>query len=94
MFVLRSPESTWCLYASNSKGCFGKGFEYPLLLKKADHLKFMVMIDPWNTQTVVLDIAYKFIEEGDINVTAKVVNGDVVCFKFQGRFVKPGSHQH
>src|SRR5258708_21131118 len=52
-------------------------------LKKADHLKFIVMIEPGNTLTVVSDIAFKFIEEGDINVTAKLVNGDVICFKFQ-----------
>jgi 3-hydroxyacyl-[acyl-carrier-protein] dehydratase len=70
------------------KDVLEKGLNTPLLLKKADHLKFMVMIDPQGTQTVVLDIAYKFIEEGDINVTAKLVNGDVVCFKFQGRFGK------
>ena len=57
-------------------------------LKKADHLKFIVMIEPGNTQTVVLDIAYKFIEEDDINVTAKLVNNDMICFKFKGRFGK------
>jgi 3-hydroxyacyl-[acyl-carrier-protein] dehydratase len=57
-----------------------------LRLKKADHLKFMAMIDPGSTQTVELDIAYKFIE-GDIHVAAKLMNGDVVCFKLQGSFV-------
>jgi 3-hydroxyacyl-[acyl-carrier-protein] dehydratase len=65
-----------------------KGLNTPLLLKKADHLKFMVMIDPWNTSFVQLNIAYKFVEDGGINVIAKLVNGDVVCFKFQGRFGK------
>lgn len=57
-------------------------------LKKADHLKFMVMIDPRVTQTVLLDIVYKFVEEGDVNVTAKLGSINVVCFKFQGRFGK------
>src|SRR5258708_26641848 len=55
-------------------------------LSKADHLKFIVMINPWNTSFVQLDIAYKFVEYGGINVIAKLVNGDVVCFKFQCRF--------
>jgi len=59
----------------------------PLRLKKADHLKFISMIDPGNTLAVQLDIAYKIVEEGDVSVTAKLMSGEVVCFKFQGRFV-------
>ena len=62
--------------------------DMPLRLKKADHLKFMAMIDPENTQAVDLDIAYKFEEDGDIIVTAKLMSGEVVCFKFQGRFIE------
>ena len=57
-------------------------------LKKADHLKFISMIDPGNTLSVALDIVYKIVEEGEISVTAKLMSGEVVCFKFQGRFVK------
>jgi 3-hydroxyacyl-[acyl-carrier-protein] dehydratase len=57
-----------------------------LRLKKADHLKFMAMIDPENTQAVDLDIAYRFEQGGDVNVAAKLMSGEVVCFKFQGRF--------
>jgi len=59
-----------------------------LRLTKADYLKFMAMIDPENTRLVDLDIAYEYIDDADINVTAKLMNGEVVCFKFQGRFVK------
>ena len=58
-----------------------------LRLKKADHLKFISMIDPGNTLAVALDMAYKILEDGDISVVAKLMNGEVVCFKFQGRFV-------
>src|SRR5437879_3540664 len=57
-----------------------------LRLKKAGYLKFMAMVEPGNTPAVDLDIAYKFDEEGDINVTAKLMSGEVICFKFQGRF--------
>lgn len=62
-------------------------FNNTLRLKKADHLKFLVMIDPGNTQTVVLDITYKLIGN-IISVIAKLTNDEVVCFKFQGSFVK------
>ncbi len=57
-----------------------------LRLKKAEHLKFINMIDPEITPSVALDMAYKIFEEGDISVVAKILNGEVVCFKFQGRF--------
>ena len=57
-------------------------------LKKADHLKFIVMIDPATTHTVLLDLAYKVVTEDSLNVTAKIVNGEVVCFKFQGTFIR------
>jgi len=76
------------------KDVLEKGLDTPLLLKKADHLKFMVMIESGSTFSVGLDIVYRFVEDGDINVTAKLVNGDVVCFKFQGRFGKRGSNRH
>ena len=64
-----------------------EALDISLLLKKANHLKFICMIDPGDTQAVDLDIVYKAVEE-DIEVTAKLSNGEVVCFKFQGRFVK------
>jgi 3-hydroxyacyl-[acyl-carrier-protein] dehydratase len=76
------------------KDVLEKGLNTPLLLKKANHLKFMVMIDPRDTQTVVLDIAYEFADGGDINVTAKLMSVEVVCFKFQGRFVICDSLKH
>ncbi len=59
----------------------------PITLKKAQHLKFMAMIDPENTPFVDLDITYKPGDNDDINVSAKLVSGDVVHFKFQGTFV-------
>ncbi len=52
------------------------------------------MIDPGNTLSVALDIAYKIVEEGDISVTAKLMSGEVVCFKFQGRFAKLNGKNH
>ncbi|HEY4198822.1 MAG TPA: hypothetical protein VGM63_24950 [Mucilaginibacter sp.] len=58
-----------------------------LRLKKADQLKFMMMIDPTNTLAVQLDIAYQYAEDSAINVTAKLSNPDAVYFKFLGSFV-------
>jgi len=56
-----------------------------LLLKKADHLKFINMIVPGDNQVVVLDVSYKTGES--ISVVAKLLIGEVVGFKFQGSFV-------
>lgn len=56
-------------------------------LKKADQLKFMIMIDPTNTSTVTLDMTYKNAEDDTIVVTAKLSNPDALYFKFQGSFV-------
>jgi 3-hydroxyacyl-[acyl-carrier-protein] dehydratase len=59
-----------------------------LRLKKADHLKFINMIDPGIRPSVDLDIAYKTVENGDIKITAKLTSGETVNFKFQGAFIK------
>jgi 3-hydroxyacyl-[acyl-carrier-protein] dehydratase len=55
-------------------------------LKKADQLKFMIMIDPANTLTVTLDMSYQYTEDGTVSVSAKLSNADVVYFKFFGSF--------
>ena len=61
---------------------------YPIRLKKADQLKFMIMIDPTSTSTVTLDMTYKDAEDDSIIVTAKLSNPDALYFKFQGSFVR------
>ena len=64
------------------------GLDTPIVLKKAASLKFMRMIDPLNTETVLLDIIYTLSEVETIEVTAKLSTEEVMCFKFQGSFVK------
>jgi 3-hydroxyacyl-[acyl-carrier-protein] dehydratase len=59
-----------------------------LQVKKADQLKFMIMIDPTNTLVVQLDISYHHTDDGAIGVTAKLSNPEAVYFKFLGSFVK------
>ena len=58
-----------------------------IILKKADSLKFMRMIDPVNTETVLLDIIYNSIDDTTFNVTAKLSTDEMMCFKFQGAFL-------
>ena len=57
------------------------------LLKRADNLKFMRIINPENTKTVLLDIVYK-IGSDTIGVSAKLSTDEMICFKFQGSFIK------
>ena len=59
-----------------------------LQLKKADQLKFMMMIDPTNTLTVALNMTYKNAEDGVIIITGRLSNPDTLYFKFQGSFVR------
>ena len=58
-----------------------------LRLKKADHLKFITMIDPANTRSAQLDISYKYADQA-IVATARLTNADTVYFKFHGSFIK------
>ncbi|MCO5946808.1 hypothetical protein [Mucilaginibacter flavidus] len=59
---------------------------YSVQLKKAGNLKFVGMIVPAATNAILLKIDYKLIVD-EINVNAKLVDGDRVCFKFQGSFI-------
>ena len=58
-----------------------------LKLEKADNLKFMSLIDPQKNNLLLLEINYA-IDESQVKATASLIAKDVVCFKFQGVFVK------
>ncbi|HVW96877.1 MAG TPA: hypothetical protein VHA56_12985 [Mucilaginibacter sp.] len=60
---------------------------YPVKLRKADHLKFTGMIDPQKTTMLQLAIRYQINDE-TISVTAKLTDEDRICFKLQGIFLK------
>src|SRR3989442_239955 len=60
---------------------------YSVQLKKAGNLKFVGMIDPLVTPSVQLEMSYK-IDEETINITAKLSDGDRICFKMQGSFLR------
>ena len=66
------------------KDILERALDASLLLKKADHLKFINLIVPEGDRVVLLDLSYKTDE--NIGVSAKLLIGEVVCFKFQGSF--------
>jgi 3-hydroxyacyl-[acyl-carrier-protein] dehydratase len=57
-------------------------------LKKAGQMKFINKIDPTLNPTISLTITCNFDDIEAISVTAKLINNEVICFKFQGVFVK------
>lgn len=58
-----------------------------LRLKKADHLKFISLIEP-GADEVKLEISYKMREDGGFFVISKLSAGDIACFKLQGVFAE------
>jgi 3-hydroxyacyl-[acyl-carrier-protein] dehydratase len=60
-----------------------------LQLKKAGNIKFISMIVPSLNDMIQLEISYKTVDDC-INVNAKLISNDVICFKFQGSFVRVG----
>lgn len=68
------------------KDVLEKALAIKLRLKKADHLKFMSLIEP-STSEVELEISYTIKENGDFFVISKLSVGDIICFKLQGLFI-------
>lgn len=64
-----------------------QNLEVGLRLKKADHLKFMSLIEP-GVNAIQLEISYVEKEQGEFFVTAKLSAGETGYFKLQGMFVK------
>src|ERR1700755_2661046 len=57
-----------------------------LQLRKADHLKFLAVINPIENPTIVAEFSYDNNEAGDINVTGKLYKNEVTFLKFKGSF--------
>lgn len=57
-----------------------------LLLQKADIIKFLTMINPVETNRVVLTIKHSLITDGKIVVDAQLANEATIYFKFKGTF--------
>ena len=60
----------------------------PLLLSKADLMKFLVVIDPRVNSMLLVEVLYKLMEDDSMSVSANMSAGGAVCFKFKGWFRK------
>jgi 3-hydroxyacyl-[acyl-carrier-protein] dehydratase len=56
------------------------------LLIKADHCKFIAMIDPRINTTLEMTVRYKETGDGQLEVSADLSREGAVCFKFRGAF--------
>jgi len=63
-----------------------EALEKSLRLKKATQLKFISMVVPGDNE-LALELSYKLVENEEISVTGKLVNNEVISFKFQGEFI-------
>ena len=57
-----------------------------VFLVKADSLKFLSMIDPGQTVSVILELKYSVQTDGSIKADAQLLNEGVFYFKFKGSF--------
>jgi|ERR1022692_1041846 3-hydroxyacyl-[acyl-carrier-protein] dehydratase len=55
-------------------------------LIKADHVKFLTVINPQKISSVQLDLKYTITDSQDIITMASLYNDGVVYFKFKGLF--------
>ena len=67
------------------KDILEEALDTPLLLRKADHLKFLSLIAP-GIEELELEINYSIKEDNELFVTAKLSSGTTVFFKLQGTF--------
>ena len=54
-------------------------------LRKADDIKFLMMLNPNENKIIQAKLNYKE-ENGKINISASFLKGNSICFKFKGMF--------
>jgi 3-hydroxyacyl-[acyl-carrier-protein] dehydratase len=57
-----------------------------IYLKEADNIKFLSMINPVETETLIIDLALKLLPDHMFSVQATLSAKDQVYFKFKGIF--------
>jgi len=57
-------------------------------LKKADHIKFLSLIDPQIHNNVELRLTYQSTKENGVTILADCRVQNETCFKFKGSFIK------
>jgi hypothetical protein len=55
-------------------------------MTKAEHIKFLNVINPQQTSSVQLDLKYTILDNKHANVIASLFNEEIVYFKFKGLF--------
>jgi 3-hydroxyacyl-[acyl-carrier-protein] dehydratase len=56
-------------------------------LKKADYIKFLLIVDPARNNILQIKLIYKITDNNNILVTASLVAENDICFKFHGLFI-------
>src|SRR5665647_333419 len=56
-------------------------------LKKADYIKFLLIVDPARSNILQIKLIYKITDNNNIHVTASLVAEKDICFKFKGLFI-------
>ena len=66
------------------KEFFQKHSDTNVRFTKVSLMKFLSLINPTKNATVRIDLAYSVIDAGNFQLTASLLNEDVVYFKFKG----------
>jgi 3-hydroxyacyl-[acyl-carrier-protein] dehydratase len=61
-----------------------KAIGHTTRLVKADHLKFLSMVNPRENNTITAQLKYVQADNGEIQVTGSLLNGTATCLKFSG----------
>jgi 3-hydroxyacyl-[acyl-carrier-protein] dehydratase len=62
-------------------------FNIPFRLKKADHIKFLTLIDPGIHNILQLTLSYSSTDNNNVYVIANLIAQKDICFKFRGSFI-------
>jgi len=63
--------------------------KHAIRLIKADHIKFLRMIDPADHALLHMDITYRVIDADNISISSTMSDAEAICFKFKGTFTRP-----
>lgn len=61
-----------------------------LVLKKADNIKFLSLVEPGTIDILRLELTYKLLNDDYVNITANLIAGETICMKLQGTFQVKG----
>ncbi|MEO7522815.1 MAG: 3-hydroxyacyl-ACP dehydratase [Ferruginibacter sp.] len=62
--------------------------KYKMQLRKADHLKFLAVINPIENPTIFAEVSYDDNDAGNVFVTGRLYKNETTFLKFKGIFVE------